>query len=269
MEPDPERRDTRSQCQRQHDALVAGLRALLASGDLGSHNGLPVSIVVTTTLKDLEAAAGRARTGGGTRVPMSQLIRWAATSHHYLAVFDQAKPLALFHTKRFASLAQRLMLLAKNGGCTKPGCDAPAYHSQAHHVSGWRNTHCTDIHDLTLACGVDNRLAEEGWTTRKNAKATPNGSRRPTSITANRGSTPFIIPRNSSHPTTTNPIDGVGQPSGTSRGESARAHTNFEPTRRALVRSPHASTPCSARPAVARRTRRDQPDPDELTGATT
>lgn len=101
---------------------------------------------------------------------MSQLIRWAATSHHYLAVFDQAKPLALFHTKRFASLAQRLMLLAKNGGCTKPGCDAPAYHSQAHHVSGWRNTHCTDIHDLTLACGVDNRLAEEGWTTRKNAK---------------------------------------------------------------------------------------------------
>ncbi|POY04439.1 hypothetical protein C3469_01790 [Mycobacterium kansasii] len=170
LEPDPERRDTRSQCQRQHDALVAGLRALLASGDLGSHNGLPVSIVVTTTLKDLEAAAGRARTGGGTRVPMSQLIRWAATSHHYLAVFDQAKPLALFHTKRFASLAQRLMLLAKNGGCTKPGCDAPAYHSQAHHVSGWRNTHCTDIHDLTLACGVDNRLAEKGWTTRKNAK---------------------------------------------------------------------------------------------------
>ncbi|OOK82540.1 hypothetical protein BZL30_1055 [Mycobacterium kansasii] len=80
--------------------------------------------MVTTTLKDLEAAAGRARTGGGTRVPMSQLIRWAATSHHYLAVFDQAKPLALFHTKRFASLAQRLMLLAKNGGCTKPGCDA-------------------------------------------------------------------------------------------------------------------------------------------------
>ncbi|WP_099288323.1 HNH endonuclease signature motif containing protein [Mycobacterium persicum] len=169
LEPDPDRRDTRSQSQRQHDALIAGLRALFASGDLGTHNGLPVSIIVTTTLQDLEAASGRARTGGGTRVPMAQLIRWAATSHHYLAVFDQAKPLALFHTKRFANLAQRMMLLAKHGGCTKPGCDAPAYHSQAHHISGWRNTHYTDIGDLTLACGVDNRLAEKGWTTRTNA----------------------------------------------------------------------------------------------------
>ena len=101
---------------------------------------------------------------------MSQLIRWAADSHHYLAIFDQAKPLALFHTKRFASLAQRMMLLAKEHGCTRPGCDTPAYHAQAHHVSGWTNTHYTDIHDLTLACGPDNRLAEKGFTTRKNAK---------------------------------------------------------------------------------------------------
>lgn len=273
-EPDPGRRDTRSQPQRQHDALIAGLRALLASGDLGSHNGLPVSIVVTTTLKDLEAAAGRARTGGGTRVPMSQLIRWAATSHHYLAVFDQAKPLALFHTKRFASLAQRLMLLAQHGGCTKPGCDAPAYHSQAHHVSGWRNTHCTDINDLTPPFGglwpqtivspkKVGRLA-------RMQKVTPNGSRRPTSITANRGSTPSIIPRNSSRPTTTNPIDGVGQPSGTSRDESACAQR--------LRASPAGIGVCDSRtrrPHALLDRRQDAVlvgtslTPDELSGATT
>ncbi|MDT5350157.1 MAG: hypothetical protein QOH91_3444, partial [Mycobacterium sp.] len=51
-----------------------------------------------------------------------------------------------------------------------PGCDAPAYHSQAHHVQGWTATGRTDINDLTLACGPDNRLAEKGWTTRKNTK---------------------------------------------------------------------------------------------------
>ncbi len=170
--PDEEaaRRDTRSQPQRNHDAMVTAIRELFASGALGTHNGLPVSIVVTTSLKDLEAGAGRARTAGGTRVPMSTLIHWAATSHHYLAVFDQAKPLALFHTKRLANLAQRMMLLAKEGGCTRPGCDTPAYHCQAHHVTGWTNTHYTDIADLTLACGPDNRLAENGWTTRKNTK---------------------------------------------------------------------------------------------------
>ncbi|WP_156767073.1 HNH endonuclease signature motif containing protein, partial [Mycobacterium sp. E796] len=150
---DAARRDTRSQAQRNHDAFLAGLRALFASGELGSHNGLPVSIVVTTTLKDLEAATGKALTGGGTLVPMSDVIRWAGHAHHYLAIFDQAKPLALYHTKRLASPAQRLMLYARDRGCTKPGCTAPAYHSQVHHLRGWTTTHRTDIDDLTLACG--------------------------------------------------------------------------------------------------------------------
>ena len=129
-----------------------------------------MSIVVTTTLADLEAAAGKAHTGGGTQLPMSDLIRMASHAHHYLAVFDNGTPLALYHTRRLASPAQRIMLYAKDRGCTKPGCDAPAYHSQVHHVQGWTSTHRTDINDLTLACGIDNRLAEKGWTTRKNAK---------------------------------------------------------------------------------------------------
>jgi hypothetical protein len=33
------------------------------------HNGLPASIIVTTTLRELEAAAGRGLTGGGTLCP--------------------------------------------------------------------------------------------------------------------------------------------------------------------------------------------------------
>jgi Domain of unknown function (DUF222) len=165
---DAVRRDTRSQAQRNHDGLLAGLRGLLASGELGQHNGLPVSIVVTTTLNDLEAAAGKGLTGGGTLVPMSDVIRWASHAHHYLAIFDNGKALALYHTKRLASPAQRIMLYAKDRGCTKPGCDAPAYHSQVHHVQGWATTRCTDIDQLTLACGPDNRLVEKGWTTRKN-----------------------------------------------------------------------------------------------------
>jgi hypothetical protein len=164
------RRDIRSAAQRNHDGLLAGLRGLLASGNLGQHNGLPVSIVVTTTLKDLQAAAGKGLTGGGSQVPMSDLIRMASHAYHYLAIFDNGKALALHHAKRLASPAQRIMLYAKDRGCTKPGCDAPAYHSQVHHVRGWTTTRRTDINDLALACGIDNRLAEKGWTTRKNAK---------------------------------------------------------------------------------------------------
>ena len=34
-----------------HDALTAMGRTLLASGALGSHNGLPVTMVISTTLR--------------------------------------------------------------------------------------------------------------------------------------------------------------------------------------------------------------------------
>ena len=64
-----------------------------------------------------------------------------------------------------------LSILAKDRGCTKPGCDVPGYWTQVHHVNGWAATRRTDINELTLACGPHNRLIEDsGWTTRTNAR---------------------------------------------------------------------------------------------------
>jgi hypothetical protein len=161
-------RDTRSAAQRTHDGLNAALRALLASRKLGQHNGLPATIIVSTTLKELETAAGSAITGGGTRVPMSDVIRLARHAHHYLAIFDNAKALALYHTKRLATPAQRIVLYARDRGCTRPGCDVPGYKCEVHHVEGWASTHRTDVNTLALACGADHPLVEPGgWTTRK------------------------------------------------------------------------------------------------------
>jgi len=34
--------------------------------------------------------------------------------------------LALYHTNRLASPGQRIVLYAKDRGCTHPGCDVPA-----------------------------------------------------------------------------------------------------------------------------------------------
>jgi Domain of unknown function (DUF222)/HNH endonuclease len=162
-------RDTRSAAQRNHDALSAAARALLTCGELGQHNGLPASIIVTTTLGELEAAAGRGLTGGGTLLPMSDVIRLASHAHHYLAIFDNGKAIGLYHTKRLASPAQRIVLHAKDRGCSHPGCDMPGYFTEVHHVTPWAKTHTTDINDLTLACGGHHPLAEQGWTTRKRA----------------------------------------------------------------------------------------------------
>ncbi|SON61143.1 hypothetical protein MSIMFI_02648 [Mycobacterium simulans] len=167
--PEAVRRDTCSQAQRQHDGLLAGLRGLLASGELGQHNGLPVSIMVTTTLQELEKAAGRGLTGGGTILPMSDVIRLGRHASHYLAIFDMGKAIALYHTKRLASPGQRIVLYTKERGCTAPGCDVPGYYCEVHHCTPYAQCGTTDVNALTFACGSHHPLAETGWTTRKNA----------------------------------------------------------------------------------------------------
>ena len=161
--------DNRSLAQRNHDALNAAFRALLASGKLAQHNGLPASIIVTTTLRELEAGAGKGLTGGGSLLPMSDVIRMASHAHHYLAIFDKGRALALYHTKRLASPAQRLVLYAKDRGCSHPGCPVPGYYCEVHHATPYAKCHTTDVNDLTFGCGGHHPLAEQGWTTRKRA----------------------------------------------------------------------------------------------------
>ncbi len=82
--------DHRSLAQRQHDAMLAIGRIALMSGELGHLNGLPVSVIIRTTLQDLESRAGIGVTGGGTRLPIADVIRMGAHAHHHLAVFDGA-----------------------------------------------------------------------------------------------------------------------------------------------------------------------------------
>mgnify|MGYP002737478117 CR=1 FL=1 len=163
-------RDTRTHAQRRHDALAALLRGQLGDPKLGQHNGLPVTVIVSATLEQLQTGAGVAVTGGGSLLPIRDLIRMAAHSYHYLCVFDQhtAKPLYLGRSKRIASADQRIVLHAKERGCSFPGCDMPGYLSEVHHCQAWSDGGNTDIDDLTFGCGQHHALGSVGgWTTRK------------------------------------------------------------------------------------------------------
>ncbi|MEX3649359.1 HNH endonuclease signature motif containing protein [Mycolicibacterium porcinum] len=161
-------RDTRTQAQRNHDALKAALREVLMSKRLGQHGGLPVTVVVSTTLAELEAGAGIAVTGSGLWMPMADLIRLAEHSYHYLTVYKHhtAEPLYMARTKRLATKAQRLLLYNRDRGCTRPGCTAAADRCEVHHAEAdWQHGGHTDAPDLGLGCGPDNRLVGLGWTT--------------------------------------------------------------------------------------------------------
>jgi hypothetical protein len=78
--------------------------------------------------------------------------------------------LDLFRSRRVATPAQRIMLIARDGGCTKPCCTVGAYGSQVHHAArDWADNGYTNVDHLGLACGPDNRMVgPDGWITRLN-----------------------------------------------------------------------------------------------------
>ncbi len=174
-QPDDAERDDRTRAQRCHDAFKLGMEAAIASGRMGVHRGHPVTVVVTTTLAEINRAAhavadpsvpmpAPARTGGGSRLPMSDLIRMAAKAIHYLAVFDDhtERPLYLGRQKRIATADQRLICHARDHGCTRPNCLVPGYRSEVHHSPDWAKGGRTDADKLFFACGCDHAAASRG-----------------------------------------------------------------------------------------------------------
>jgi hypothetical protein len=172
---DPEARDDRTPAQRCHDALKLGLETAIASGKLGMHRGHPVTVIATTTLAELNQAAraaveptvpmpSPARTGGGARLPMRDLIRMAAKTVHYLAVFDDhtKRPLYLGRQKRVATADQRLICHARDRGCTHPNCLEPGYHCEVHHSPNWAHGGRTDADKLYFGCGTHHSMASRG-----------------------------------------------------------------------------------------------------------
>jgi hypothetical protein len=164
-------RDRRTQNERRHDALKMALRHTLASGTLGTHRGLPVTAIVTMTLKDLDAGCGYAMTATGSRVSIRDAIRMASHAHHYLTVFDDnGRALYLGRSKRIASGDQRIVLIARDRGCSFPSCTRPATWCQSHHVDDWVEGGPTDIDSLTFGCDMHHALVGTGpgkWATTK------------------------------------------------------------------------------------------------------
>ncbi|WP_072681203.1 HNH endonuclease signature motif containing protein [Rhodococcoides corynebacterioides] len=167
-------RDPRTAAQRDYDAVFTAITRTLARRDLGTtHRGLPISLILTTTVADLAARAGLALTAGGTALPIADLLTLAGNHPDdldtWLCITDlNDRPLHLGRSRRTASTDQRLALFATDHGCTFPGCTAPATRTQVHHVTDWAHGGTTDIEYLTYACDRHHRQIHTGplgWAT--------------------------------------------------------------------------------------------------------
>ncbi|MVZ90037.1 DUF222 domain-containing protein [Microbacter sp. ANSKLAB05] len=174
--PDPEQKDTRTDGQRMHDAMVHALQLALSAD--AAKTGAPAAIVVRVDLDQLATLAGCGETDGGIRVPVPQALAMARGNHWFLALCDKEIDLRLFLSRRTASRYQRLALFAAYGGCTHPDCDQDARHCEAHHAGRpWAAGGLTNIDELALASGDCHAMIHDtGWSTIPDPRA-PQGVR--------------------------------------------------------------------------------------------
>ena len=164
---DDQGEDTRCPGQRMHDALEDLCDRFLRAGTLPDTGGVPVTVSVTISLRDLESRTGRAHTSHGGDLSVAQLLDLAAEAELIPVVLNDAGGIMSYgRTRRLATAHQTKALRARDRGCSFPGCTTPPEWCQRHHVEEWRE-HLgeTDVGTMTLLCGHHHRnFARWGWT---------------------------------------------------------------------------------------------------------
>ena len=167
--------DQRPSVQRLHDALDEACSKLLKSADQPSVGGIPASVIVTISLDDLLAKAGLADTADGSQLTSDQLLRIADEADIWPTIIDRnGVPLALGRTRRLASAGQTMALIARDAGCSFPGCTHPPAWCDRHHILDWILGGLTDVDNLTLLCRYHHtHFLQKGWTCRINPDGLP------------------------------------------------------------------------------------------------
>ena len=161
-------RDTRSTAQRNHDGLNAACVRCWRQESWASTTGYRRPSSCPPRLKNSNRQPAKHSPAGAPVLPMSDVIRLARHAHHYLAIFDEGKAMALYHTKRLASpgaancaIRQRPRLYPRRAA-TSPGTGAKSITSK----TGPPPTPPTSTSSPSPA-DPDHKLVEHGWTTRK------------------------------------------------------------------------------------------------------
>jgi hypothetical protein len=73
-----------------------------------------------------------------------------------------------------ASKGQTMALIARDAGCSFPGCTHSASWCERHHIVDWIVGGLTDLNNLTLLCRYHHtHFLQKGWSCRINADGLP------------------------------------------------------------------------------------------------
>jgi hypothetical protein len=168
--------DERTQGQRRHDALEDIIDRTLNSGDLPASGGTPTTLIITMSWQDFTTVRGGTGSyADGTPVSAQTARRLADQAEVAFCVkSDKGAVLDMHRTRRIATPTQTLALIARDGGCSFPGCEVAPQWCERHHVIGWYEGGPTNLGNLTLVCGFHHRhFAKRGWQCQINTDGLP------------------------------------------------------------------------------------------------
>ncbi len=158
--------DPRHHGQRTHDALEEVCDRLLRSDTLPDTGGTPATVIITIDEHDLHDRRRWGVTSDGTTLSADAVVGLADQADVYPTVINSlGVVLQVGRTRRLATCGQTMALIARDGGCSFPGCDRPPEWCERHHVTAWVDGGLTDLDNLTLLCGYHHHnFAGRGWT---------------------------------------------------------------------------------------------------------
>jgi hypothetical protein len=193
-------KDPRTAAQRRHDGLLDALTTLLRSETLGDCNGVTTTMILTLTQEQLHTGQGLARTGHGALIPVCDAVKNLGDTRIFPVVLDDSappqarsgtglpdtdppdtqppdtgppdarlfggiRPVAAYGTThRIFTEGQRLAMIARDKGCSFPGCTTGPQWCQANHVTEWQYGKRTTVDDGALLCGFHHReFGNLGW----------------------------------------------------------------------------------------------------------
>ena len=157
--------DARTPAQRRHDALAAVFKQALRAGALPQSGGVPATVLITMPSDRLASGSGLVETSTGQQLPVGEALRLAGQADLALVFTGtNGQPLDLYRTRRLATPSQTLALIARDKGCTFPGCTMPPEWTEKHHITAWSEGGFTNLDNLALICDYhhDHHL-REGW----------------------------------------------------------------------------------------------------------
>jgi hypothetical protein len=159
-------KDPRTPGQRRHDALLEALKMLERSQQLPDAGGITTTVILTADATDWATGTGTTTTGHGVTLATVEAQRWIDGETRILGIaLDRYKAVQAYtNCSRVFTEHQRLQLIARDRGCSFPGCDAPPLQTQSHHMIDWIDGGPTHINNGCLLCAFHHRHFQHmGW----------------------------------------------------------------------------------------------------------